>query len=169
MLSISFKPDTDTPGLHTAVEEYKKVWSENGGRIKETIESITGIRFKELDILATVLEGKSRSHPLTLRSNITLDRKKATLIHELCHRIIKENRNLPQKLESLGNHKELGLILYDIWEMLYGADFAKKSVESEFEHQALYKEAWYWALSFDKEERAKKFKEKVKYWKQTLT
>ena len=50
--------------------------------------------------------------------------------------------------------------MYDIWESLYGKDFADRMVEVEKKRKGLYdyESAWKWALSMSKEERATRFK-----------
>lgn len=53
------------------------------------------------------------------------------------------------------------LILYDIWEKLYGKEFADQAVVVEKKRKGLYdhESAWEWALAFTKEQRAAQFKE----------
>jgi len=78
------------------------------------------------------------------------------LIHELGHRLI---ARIP-KTNELDEHRVLFLVLYDIWESLYGRDFVDRMVEVEKKRKGLYdyESAWKWALSMSKEERAAKFK-----------
>jgi hypothetical protein len=85
--------------------------------------------------------------------------KRATLIHELGHRLLVPIR-IP-KSKDLDEHKVLFLILYDVWEQLYGKEFADRSVEVEKQRKGLYdyEAAWKWALSLSKEQRAAEFKE----------
>lgn len=64
-------------------------------------------------------------------------------------------------------HKVIDLILYDIWTDLLGKEGAEDNKEVEIGYGNLdYKRTWEWALSFSKEERAKKFQEmRLKYQK----
>jgi hypothetical protein len=54
----------------------------------------------------------------------------------------------------------LFLVLYDIWEKLYGKEFADKMVDVEEQRKGIYdyEAAWKWALAMTKEERATKFR-----------
>jgi hypothetical protein len=93
---------------------------------------------------------------MKLRASYPPDVKKATLIHELGHRLL---ARIPKTTE-LDEHRVLFLVLYDIWESLYGKGFADRMVEVEKKRKGLYdyESAWKWALSLSKEERATKFK-----------
>lgn len=64
-------------------------------------------------------------------------------------------------------HKVIDLILYDLWTDLLGKEGAENNKEVEISYgDPIYKEIWEWALSFSKEERAKKFQEmREKYQK----
>ncbi len=152
-MKINFYPDHDDLELIKSAEEYQEIWIKESARIIETIERLTGLKFTENTINAVVIEGVSRSHPLSLRASYPIETKKATLVHELFHRLI------PGKEDEI--HKLLDLILYDVWIDLWGEDFAKKQVKVESERQPLYKDAWDWALSLTREQRAAKFKELI--------
>ena len=86
--------------------------------------------------------------------------KKAVIIHELGHRILYKRLNI--KVESLEIHKALFLVLYDLYVDLYGEKFAKEIVEWDCSLPRNYKEAWNWALSFDRTERIIEFKKLLK-------
>ena len=60
---------------------------------------------------------------------------------------------------SWDEHRVLFLVLYDVWEHLYGKGYADKQVEVEKRRQGRYdyKTAWEWALAQSQEERAKRF------------
>lgn len=88
--------------------------------------------------------------------------KKATLIHELCHRLLVDNDfyffDTINRSEDI--HKAIDLILYDIWIDILGKSGADESKEKEMSYTIQeYKNAWEWAFSFDKEARQQKFKE----------
>lgn len=160
MLKIDFYPDCDIPRFIEAAGEYQKIWQEDGNKICNAIEKITGLSFQVDLINAIVLEKKSESHPLTLRASYSKETKKATLIHELCHRIIP--RTTSMKDSSLENHKVLDLVLYDIWLEIYGKEFADQSVTEEGNmFGSTYKEAWESALVYNKDERQAEFKKMV--------
>jgi hypothetical protein len=61
-------------------------------------------------------------------------------------------------------HRVLFLVLYDLWERLWGRDFADQQVSVESGRTGLYDyaSAWRWALSLGKEQRASRFAEIVK-------
>jgi hypothetical protein len=66
MLQINFHPEADIPRFIEAAEEYKKIWGEDGEKIKETIEKISGFKFKADIYNAIILDNKpSASYPLT--------------------------------------------------------------------------------------------------------
>lgn len=153
MIEIKFYPDSDKPEFIEAAETYQQIWDSDSKRIIDTIEKVSGLRFQETLINAVVFEGTSHSHPLCLRASYPDKIKKGTLIHELCHRII--HPMISERTPEL--HKIIFLILYDIWLGLYGKEFADKNVEVESKRGEIYKEAWRWILSFDKETRKKKF------------
>lgn len=161
MLEIKFHPDSDKQEFIEGAKEYQDIWDKEGAKIVETMERISGLKFTEKVINAITFEGISRRYPLCLRSSYSHEIKKATLIHELGHRLLTGNGIVEAgdpKTQALKTHKCLNLILYDIWEELYGEEFAKRSVEVEWhDRPPFYKEAWDWALSFDKKTRQAEF------------
>jgi hypothetical protein len=166
MLKINFLPDSNLRDYSKAVAEYEKLWKKEGEKIVETIEKISNLKFQETEINAIVYHGSlpSRSRPLSLMFKGSRERRLSILIHELGHRVISGNirrKNVKKKI-SLDAHKLLDLILYDIWIDLYGQKFANNAVEWEKKiPRKEYGEAWEWALSLTKEERAEEFKEKL--------
>ena len=162
MPRVSFSPESEKYAQATA--EYQAIWSSEGKRIIEAMESVSGLKFTEKNISVIVYEGVSWSgfgdRPMKLRASYPPDTKKATLVHELGHRLIIPIR-IPKEKEELDEHRVLFLFLYDIWEKLYGKEFADKQVEVEKKRKGTYdyESAWKWALSLSKEERAAQFKE----------
>ena len=157
-VKVSFSPESEK--YAQATKEYQDIWKSEGKRIIEAMERISGVRFTEREIQAIVYEGVSWSgflnEPMKLRASYPTDVKKATLVHELGHRLL-----LPiPKTKEMDEHRVLFLVLYDIWESLYGRDFADRMVEVEKRRKGVYdyESAWKWALSMSKNERAKKFK-----------
>ena len=160
-LNLTFSPESEK--YEQATAEYQAIWTAEGKKITEAMESVSGLKFSEKDVRVIVYEGVSwsgyRDKPMKLRASYPSDIKKATLVHELGHRLIVPI-SIP-KGKQLDEHKVLFLILYDIWEKLYGREFADHAVEVEKKRKGIYdyESAWQWALSLSKEERAAQFKE----------
>ena len=166
MLIIKFHPESNKREFIQAAKEYQSIWKEDGKRIVDAIEKASTLKFVEKLINALIFEGRSRSYPLQLRASYSKEVKKARLIHELCHRLLSGN-NLEVKIKygtkkHLVVHKQINLILYDIWADLYGKGFADEMVKEESNLAPYYKKAWEYALSFTREERMKKFLELIK-------
>ena len=98
---------------------------------------------------------------MKMRASYPADVKKATLAHELGHRMNFQLRTRPTDVDE---HRILFLYLYDVWEKLYGKDFADEQVKIERGRKGLYDydSAWTWALSMSKEERASRFRAVVR-------
>ena len=171
-MRINFYPEQDNPEFEKAAEEYKKLWKEDGNRIVTAIEKISGLKFKEKIINAVTCDDVSYSVPLKLESNLSFENKKGSLVHELIHRLIVGN-NLKFDFSyedpnwNAEVHKQVDLILYDIWVELYGEKSAKRQIEYEIsiwngKGVSPYKIAWDFALSMTKEQRKKEFKKYLK-------
>lgn len=159
-MKINFYPDSDKEDLIKAANEYSQIWQELGSRIVEAYKRVTGLYFVEKEINAIIFEKPSFSHPLTLRASYPLDIKKGTLIHELGHRLLAGNNaeiNTTKIDVSLKIHKQLFLILFDVWKELFGLEFAKTMVAEERKRGEIYDNAWNWAQTFDKEKRQQLF------------
>lgn len=162
-VSITFTPDKEQ--YAGATEEYRRLWADEGDRIVQAMEQVSGLKFIEKKLKAVIYEGPSNSgrgnSPMNLRASYPTDVKKATLVHELTHRM---NSQLKKRPKELDEHRILFLRLYDIWENLYGKNFADQQVEIEKGRKGLYdyEAAWNWALSLNKDERASKFSEILK-------
>jgi hypothetical protein len=87
--------------------------------------------------------------------------KKGTLIHELGHRMNVQLRRRPQDLDE---HRLLFLYLYDLYEDLYGKEFADGQVAFGKTLKGLYdyESAWNRALAMSRQERLSKFAEVLK-------
>lgn len=167
MLNIKFHPESDIiPELMDAADEYMLIWNEHGNAIVAKLEELSNLNFKETFINAVIFEGRSHSKPLSLRSNLSSNLKKAVLVHELCHRLIAGNKVAKivgkpfSDEQTLQNHKQLDLILYDALIDIFGDDIANELVEWESE-LPLYKEAWGYALSLDRKQRRFQFQESL--------
>ena len=158
MLKLKFTPENKNSV--EAAKSYAKIWQKEGNRIVTAIENSTNLEFKDKFIEVTVFEGISQSHPMKLRASYDDETKTATLVHELLHRISADYMlKKPDPIDdlSLGLHKQIDLVLYDLWTGLFGEDVANRQVENESSRTALYKQAWEWALSLSKKQRAEIF------------
>jgi hypothetical protein len=155
-LRIVFQPDSEQ--FSKAALEYEEVWFRDGAKITAAMEAASGLKFEDREVKAIVLEVSSSSgykeKPMRLRASYQLDTKKATLIHELGHRL---ESDLFRQNED--DHKYLFLWLYDVWVTLYGREFADAQVAVEKQRGRMYPAAWEFALSLTREQRAAKWKE----------
>ena len=155
---MTFTPQDQT--FAEAAEAYRQAWVAEGSAIIESMARVSGLTFLETHVNAVVFEGVSRSGigdtAMYLRASYSADVKKATLVHEHGHRLIAQLRTRPADLDE---HRVLDLFLYDVWESLWGRDFANRQVTFESGLRGLYdyEAAWTWALSLSKEERASRF------------
>jgi hypothetical protein len=162
-IKLNFSPESER--FAEATKQYQGIWNAEGSKMIEAMERVTGLRFLETEIAVIVFEGASSSgfgaKPMKLRASYPEEVKKATLIHELGHRLNGQLKNRPKEIDE---HRILFLYLYDVWTKLYGRDFADRMVEVEKRRKGLYdyEAAWNWALSLSEEERAARFKEIVK-------
>lgn len=167
MLIINFLPDSNFEDVSASVREYEDLWKSDGVRIVDAWESLSGYTFKETFINAVICPSqRAQSHPLSFKAEYTAEEKKLYVTHELGHRILRTHLKLAFtkrsiELNSLENHKVFDLLLYDVFELVYGKAFTDYAVVYEREQVGgVYKEAWDFALSFKtKEERQQKFKE----------
>jgi len=161
-VKLTFSPENEQ--YIPAVQEYQRIWSEEGKIMIATMEQVSQMKFLEKEVQVIVFEGPSNSggpsSPMKMRASYPPDVKKATLVHELGHRM---NFQLVKRPKDLDEHQILFLYLYDVWEKLYGKEFADKQVEIERKRKGIYDydSAWKWALSLSKEARATKLKEIV--------
>lgn len=159
-MHITFHPESDYLDLSSSIKEFEEIWKAEGEKIVKVWEQNTGLKFKETVINAIVFDGISHSHPLSLRYNYDLNRKKSVLVHELGHRILYKRVRGMGKASSEDHHKFLFLVLYEVFVELYGEAFAEDAVlwDSNLPRDE-YKIAWEWALKFPKDERKKMFNE----------
>ena len=127
------------------------------------MERVTGIRFDSppyADTLigAVVFEGISnsgfRETPMRLRASYPTDTKKATLVHELGHRL----QTGVARRSGVDEHEVLFLWLYDAWVALWGREFADAQVLVERARRGPYPAAWDAALALDAAGRAARWR-----------
>ncbi len=152
---LEFVPESET--FAAAVGEYERIWAADAARIVRTMQDVSGLAFTDTAITAIVFEGVSssgfRDTPMRLRASYPLDTKKATLIHELGHRL-----QSPLFRRQDEEHGPLFLWLYDVWVALYGKEFADAQVLVEKRRRGPYPRAWDEALALSPGERAERWK-----------
>lgn len=159
MLQIKFDPESDKKHLIIAAKEYTQIWNKEGGKIVLAIEEQSNMVFMTTAINALIFDGISYSVPLQLNYQLTIEEKRAEITHELIHRLFYDH-NFWFAVPNINKeaHKTVYLLLFDIWEKLLGTDSAEANKNREINYgDPDYKEAWKWALSFTKKERAKQF------------
>ncbi|MGH7694882.1 MAG: hypothetical protein ACRENH_07870 [Gemmatimonadaceae bacterium] len=150
----------------SARDEYEQLWAVDGQRIISALESAASLRFVYAQFADTVISVSVREvasnsgyrdrSGMVLRASYSRDTKKATLMHELGHRLMAGmfTRNEEE-------HDELFLWLYDAWISLYGKQFADEQVAIEKRRGGPYPKAWELALALDSAQR-------VVAWKKVL-
>lgn len=158
-LSLEFTPQT--PQFATAAEEYRQIWAAEGPRIIAAMEKATNLQFPRAPVRVVVYEGTSFSgderRPMQLRASYPSNTKKATLVHELGHRLV-GRLALPPNFDE---HPTIFLFVYDVWTTIWGKEFADSEVIVESGRRGLYdyEGAWKAALGMTASERAAKFAE----------
>jgi len=142
-------------GFGAAADEYRELWRAEGPRIVAALEAATGLDFPAAPIEAIVSEGSPMTafdgRTMRLRASYSTDYKKATLVHEMGHRLAL----LLPRSAGLDDHRLLYPFLYDVWTDLYGRGFADRMVriERRIPGRYDYAAAWTWALAMSREER----------------
>lgn len=141
------------PHLAAAAEEYRQIWETEGERIVAVMEAVVGAPYPESGIEVIVSEGPPMTaydgRTIRLRARYSPTYKKATLVHEIGHRLALTLRR-PAELDD---HQLLYLFLYDVWTDLYGAAFADRMVSIERRIGPDYAAAWDFALAMSRERR----------------
>jgi hypothetical protein len=155
VLRLEFVPESET--FASAVGEYERIWAADAARIVRTMQEVSGLTFTDTAVTAIVFEGMSssgfRDAPMRLRASYSIDTKRATLIHELGHRL-----QSPLFRREDEEHGPLFLWLYDAWVRLYGQDFADAQVAIERRRRGPYPRAWDEALALSPKQRAERWK-----------
>jgi hypothetical protein len=155
-LSLTFVAESAT--FEPAAREYEQLWAAEGDRIVRAMESVSGLTFLDTAVRVIVYEGVSQSgyrnrSPMRMRASYPAETKRATLIHELGHRL---QSGLFRREEE--EHGPLFLWLYDVWVELYGREFADAQVEVEKRRRGPYPKAWDEALALTPQERAARWR-----------
>jgi hypothetical protein len=155
VVRLEFVPHSET--FASAVGEYERIWAADAARIVRTMEQVSGLTFTDTAVTAIVYEGVSssgfRETPMRLRASYPPDTKRATLIHELGHRL-----QSPLFRRDDEEHGPLFLWLYDTWVRLYGQEFADAQVAVEKRRRGPYPRAWDEALALSPKQRAERWR-----------
>ena len=150
---VSFAPAE--PRFAAAAAEYRAIWEEEGARMVAALERAAGLDFPAGPIEMIVHQGAPMTaydgRTMRLRAGYSEPYKRATLVHELGHRL---SFLLPRTAE-LDDHRLLYLFLYDAWTDLYGQPFADRmvSIERRIPGRYDYDAAWSWALGMTRAQR----------------
>jgi hypothetical protein len=148
---LAFTPTA--PSFAPASDQYRALWQTDGARIVEALERESGLRFPASPIDIIVSDGRPMTaydgRTIRLRASYSPAYKKATLVHELGHRLALV---FPSR-GGLDDHRLLYLFLYDAWTDLYGRAFADRMVSIERRIGPDYEAAWAWALAMTREQR----------------
>jgi hypothetical protein len=153
---IVFEPESAK--FEAATDEYREIWRTEGGRISAALERATGLDMEDGPISAIVYGGISnsgyRQYPMYMRASYPRDTKRATLVHELAHRLI--SGLVPKDFED---HPVIFLFVYDVWVQLWGQEFADEQVAVEGERRGRYdyEGAWRDALALGAKGRAERW------------
>jgi hypothetical protein len=174
-VALTFASQNKNQAFDAATDEYRRIWVAEGSRIIEAMERISTLKFPEKRVDVEIYEGTSfaglrmnrdgvpvgTSGPIRMRASYQADVKKGSLIHELGHRMNVQLRKRPQALDD---HRLLFLYLYDLYEDLYGKEFADGQVAFGKTLKGLYdyEAAWNWALAMSRQERLSRFAEVLK-------
>jgi hypothetical protein len=143
------------PRFAEAARDYRAIWKADGALIVAAMEAETGLAFPAAPIEAIVRDGRPMTaydgRTIRLRAGASADYMRATLTHELGHRLA---LLLPRTAE-MDDHRLLYLFLYDVWTRLYGRAFADRmvAIERRIPGGYNYDSAWTWAMAMTREER----------------
>lgn len=178
-VQIEFVPDAKE--FADGAVQYQQIWSQEGKRMVAAIEKITGLPFVEKTIQCRVNNdipnsGKANSEPFQVKASDQPDLKRDNIVHELCHRHLRAHgirtrqfygddrvlsRDIPEEARqiSVNAHKLLDLVLYDIWDELYGTLYADRLLKVEQGFDDHYREAWEYAIALSRDQRHREFNE----------
>jgi hypothetical protein len=143
------------PKLAAASAEYRELWCSEGAQVMAAMTRLTGYPYPGGAVEALVGNGTPMTafggKAMSLKGSYPLYYKRATLVHELGHRLA---FTMP-RTGDLDEHRLLYLFLYDVWDDLYGRDFADRmvSIERRIAGRYDYAAAWDWALGMTRAER----------------
>jgi len=151
--SLSFVPVG--PSFDAAAREYRRLWCAEGRQIVAALERVAGVPYPAAAIEVFVANGAPMTafdgRSIWLKASYPEYYKRATLVHELGHRLAFTLK----RPADLDDHRLLNLFLFDVWTDLYGADFAPRmvAIERRIPGRYDYGAAWDWALAMTREQR----------------
>jgi hypothetical protein len=154
--AIDFRPRSAR--YASDAEAYREIWRTDGARISAALEAATGLEMEPGPIRAIVFNGVSssgyRGWPMYMRADLAPDTKRATLVHELAHRLIS-----PITPRRFDDHPVIFLFVYDVWVRLWGQAFADAQVQVESRRTGRYDYAGAWrtALALGRDGRAERW------------
>jgi len=157
-IRVDFAPER--AAFEAAAREYREIWAADGAKMIDALEVASGLRFEESTIRAVIIEGPSssgfRDSPMRLRASYLPATKRATLMHELGHRL--QRRFFTQRDED---HPYLFLYLYDAWVRAFGQAFADEQVAVESARKGIvdYESIWKATLELTPAQRAARWHE----------
>jgi hypothetical protein len=155
LLELRFAPQDER--FAAAAAEYRDIWTAEGPGIVAAMERRTGLRFPRTPVDVVVLEAPSFSgdsdSPMRMRASYPASTKRATLVHELGHRLI---TGIVER--DADEHPTVFLFVYDVWVELWGREFADEQVAIEGRRGGEYPTAWRDALAIDADERARRLR-----------
>ena len=153
---VDFRPESSR--YAAAADAYEEIWRMEGARIGAALEAATGLEMEPGPIRSIVCNCVSSSGypgwPMRMRADLAPDTKRATLVHELAHRLI-----TPITPRRFDDHPVIFLFVYDVWVRLWGQEFADAQVEVESRRTGRYDYAGAWrtALALGPEGRAERW------------
>jgi hypothetical protein len=144
--------------LAAATAEYRDLWCADGARIVATMERLAGHPYPGGSVKVLISNNTPMTafggRSMTLKASYPTYYKRATLVHEIGHRLAFTMK----RSGELDEHRLLYLFLYDTWSELYGPDYAERmvSIERRIQGRYDYAAAWDWALGLSRAERQAK-------------
>ena len=161
-VSVTFTPAGKDPKFEAAADEYRDIWAKEGSRIIDAMERISALvsreRSRRTRMKGQVFRGAAKLR-MRLRSGYAPATKRATIVHELGHRLMGDL--VPADID---HHSIIFLFVYDVWVDLWGQSFADEQVTVERARSgsiANYDKLWTEALAMTPAERAGRFKQFV--------
>ncbi|HEX8580117.1 MAG TPA: hypothetical protein VF655_11065 [Allosphingosinicella sp.] len=143
------------PSLAPAAAEYRALWCADGARIIATMERLSGQPYPGGVVKVLISNNTPMTAfgggSMTLKASYPTYYRRATLVHEIGHRLaftVKRNTELDE-------HRLLYLFLYDSWSDLYRQAYADRmvAIERQIQGRYDYAAAWDWALGLSRAER----------------
>jgi hypothetical protein len=164
-LEFNFQSISNEQKFVDFANDYKKIWKEDGDKIIAAFLK-TGLKFTEkiIDVIISGERGRSgmpNSEYKMKLSGGSKDKMRSSLIQELGHRFLYQIKDK----ENYSTHQILDLMLYDVWNDVYGKELADKYLQRECQFDspdANYTKDWELAISLGSEGRRKVLDELIR-------